>query len=145
MKESSKYKKVYWSCWHVEKCWKSKPSQMNGKQVYIIGGQNIKILSKWWSNWWSIQYIKIPNLYKSMLYRQKKSPRRGCRGLRKTYHVTELLLNNEPQVNWSRFIIVNIKMMTKSMISRNSHICLQFPVYNRIYSSVIITEISRFT
>ena len=49
------------------------------------------------------------------------------------------------QVNSSRFIIVNIKMMTKSMISRNSHICLQFPVYNCIHSSVIITEISRFT
>lgn len=33
----------------------------------VIGGQNIKILSRWWSNWWSIQYIKILNLYKSIV------------------------------------------------------------------------------
>ena len=38
-----------------------------------------------------------------MVYRKKKSPRRRCRGLRKTYHVTELRLMLKRHVT-SKFI-----------------------------------------
>ena len=51
---------------------------------------------------------------------------------------------NESQINWSRFIIVNIKMMSESNISRISYICLQLSVYNCIYLTMI-TENGWFT